>query len=147
MEFNNTRSLCPWKSDQNCMVGVVGWWGQGMKRSRGGGGRAWRGLGVVDVLRGLKGVQCVGGQGVVVGQWVWGYVKYSLSILLENVKWWLLMSKVTRIGTPNYAMRPWVPLMAYTPYVTQWIPPESLSKCEKSNFESEMRGYCLHDPH
>ena len=33
---------------------------------------------------------------------MWGFVNFNLSMLLENVKSWPLVSKVIKIDTPNY---------------------------------------------
>ena len=40
--------------------------------------------------------------GVIGGLEVWGVCEFNFSMLLENVKWWLLVAKVIRFCTPIY---------------------------------------------
>ena len=75
-----------------------------------------------------------------------GYVRFNLSMFLENIKWWLLVSKVPRIGTPNYASLGFSHDM-HILKVTQLLQPDIVSQNMKnSNFDLEIRGHCLMTP-
>ena len=46
MEFDKTKSSCPWNSDQNCTQNSArGWWGSGVEGVEGVRGQGWWGQG------------------------------------------------------------------------------------------------------